>query len=58
MEEESLKKLSHHLTPLVIGLTVTQGVLAGQWVGAGCMNPARVFGPAVVSGDWNHHYIW
>ena len=22
------------------------------------MNPARVFGPAVVAGDWNHHWIW
>ena len=22
------------------------------------MNPARVFGPAVIANDWDHHYIW
>lgn len=22
------------------------------------MNPARVFGPAVIAGDWDHHWIW
>ena len=62
----------HSLTPLVIGLTVTQGknpilfhdfnfasgVFGGWYVGAGCMNPARVFGPAAVTSDWNFHWIW
>ena len=42
-------KYSHPLTPYVIGMTVFQGVLAGWHVGAGCMNPARVFAPAVVA---------
>ena len=46
-------KYSHSLTPYVIGMTVFQGVLGGWHVGAGCMNPARVFGPAVVAGEWN-----
>ena len=32
---------SHSLTPLVVGLTVTQGVFGGWFIGAGCMNPAR-----------------
>jgi len=49
---------SHSLTPLVVGLTVTQGVFGGWFIGAGCMNPARVFGPAAVSGDFNYHWIW
>ena len=42
-------KYSHPLTPYVIGMTVFQGVLAGWHVGVGCMNPARVFAPAVVA---------
>ena len=42
-------KYSHPLTPYVIGMTVFQGVLAGWHVGAGCMNPARVFAPAVIA---------
>ena len=35
-----------------------KGVLAGWHVGAGCMNPARVFGPAVTNNEWAHHWIW
>ena len=58
-------KYSHPLTPYVIGMTVFQGVLAGWHVGAGCMNPARVFAPAVVASgrlllSWNrffYHFI-
>ena len=42
-------KYSHPLTPYVIGMTVFQGVLAGWHIGAGCMNPARVFAPAVIA---------
>merc|ERR1712048_740351 len=48
----------HPLTPLVIGLTVTQGVFGGWYIGAGCMNPARVFGPAITNNEWNYHWIW
>jgi len=48
----------HALTPLIIGLTVTQGVFGGWYIGAGCMNPARVFGPAIMHSDWNYHWIW
>ena len=33
----------HSLTPVAIGLTVTQGVFGGWFLGAGCMNPARYF---------------
>ena len=22
------------------------------------MNPARVFGPAVIAGDWDYHWVW
>ena len=37
---------------------IKKGVLGGWHVGAGCMNPARVFGPAVISNEWNLHWVW
>ena len=27
-------------------------------MGAGCMNPARVFGPAMVGNEWDKHWVW
>ena len=32
--------------------------MAGWHVGAGCMNPARVFGPAITNNEWTHHWVW
>ncbi|XP_051523614.1 aquaporin-8-like isoform X1 [Myxocyprinus asiaticus] len=46
------------LAPFCIGLTVTANILAGGGISGACMNPARAFGPAVVSGYWTHHWIY
>lgn len=44
--------------PLAIGLTIAMCHLwAVPYSGSG-MNPARVFGPAVVSGSWNNHWAY
>ena len=43
---------------LTIGLTITFGVLAiGPWTGA-AFNPARWFGPALASGQWDDWFVW
>jgi MIP family channel proteins len=43
---------------LLVGLAVTTGILAiGALTGAS-MNPARTFGPALVSGIWEGHAVY
>ena len=41
-----------------IGLTVTFDILAGGSVSGASMNPARSFGPALVQGFWEFHYLY
>ena len=41
-----------------IGLVLTMDILAvGSLTGA-AMNPARAFGPALLSGTWDDHLVW
>ena len=44
--------------PLAIGLTVAMGIMAIGPLTGGAMNPARVFGPAVVGGQWASHWVY
>lgn len=41
-----------------IGLTVTMDILAGGPVSGASMNPARSFGPALVSWVWTNHWLY
>lgn len=44
--------------PIAIGLTVALDIMAiGPLTGA-AMNPARAFGPALVSGVWDAHWVY
>lgn len=43
---------------LAIGLTITLDILVGGPLTGGSMNPARTFGPALVSGHWNNHIVY
>ena len=47
-----------HLAPAAIGLTVLVDHLIGVPVTGASMNPARSFGPALVAGAWNNHWIY
>jgi len=46
------------LAPAAIGLTVLVDHLFGVPVTGASMNPARSFGPALVAGVWDHHWIF
>ncbi|GAM27686.1 hypothetical protein SAMD00019534_108620, partial [Acytostelium subglobosum LB1] len=44
--------------PLAIGCAVYVGVaMLNPWTG-GSLNPARSFGPAVLSGTWHYHWLY
>jgi aquaporin TIP len=41
-----------------IGLTLMVGILVAGPLTGGAMNPARAFGAALVSGNWNAHWLY
>jgi aquaporin Z len=43
---------------LAIGLTITVDVLMGGPITGGAMNPARAFGPELISNHWDDFWIW
>lgn len=43
---------------IVIGATVAVGALWGGPISGASMNPARSFGPALLSGTWDHQWIY
>lgn len=46
------------LAAISIGATVAAGALWGGPVSGASMNPARSFGPAVVAGAWESHWVY
>ncbi len=47
-----------HLAPMAIGITVLVDHLFGVPVTGASMNPARSFGPALIAGAWENHWIF
>jgi glycerol uptake facilitator protein len=52
------KRTSNILAGVAIGLVYLFCVLVSTTITGGALNPARVFGPAVVSGHFNYHLVW
>jgi len=46
------------LTPFAVGMTILILHLVGVPITGASMNPARSFGPAVISGHWAHHWVY
>ncbi len=42
----------------VVGLVVAAGALMAHTFSGAAMNPARVFGPALAGGFWDHHWVF
>lgn len=43
---------------LIIGLVIAMDILAGGALTGAAMNPARAFGPALLSNFWEGHYVY
>lgn len=54
----SVPRRHRALGPLAVGACALFGGLAAGPLTGGAMNPARAFGPALVSGRWNSHYVY
>ena len=46
------------IAPLAIGMTITVATLMGGPLTGASLNPARTFGPALLSGYWTDHYVY
>ena len=46
------------LGPIAVGLIVPLLMFLEGSVSSMCINPARAFGPALVSGVWDNHWIY
>jgi MIP family channel proteins len=53
--------IAHEKPPVAgfgIGLTLVFAIMAGGALTGAALNPARAFGPALVSGHWVAHIVW
>ncbi|KAM9716300.1 aquaporin-8a.2 isoform 2-T2 [Menidia menidia] len=46
------------MAPFLIGCTVLINILAGADISGSCLNPARAFGPALMTNYWAYHWVY
>ncbi|KAL7397856.1 hypothetical protein ABVT39_000799 [Epinephelus coioides] len=56
--EDQRRRESPEPGNLAIGLAHTAGVLIGARFSGASMNPARTLGPAIITGFWEHHWVY
>jgi MIP family channel proteins len=54
----AVDRRSARIGGLAIGLAVAAGILFGGTLTGGAINPARWFGPALISGDFSDALVW
>ncbi|MGE3960702.1 MAG: MIP/aquaporin family protein [Dehalococcoidia bacterium] len=54
----AVDRRSAHVGGLAVGLTMTMGMLAAEPLTGAMVNPARAFGPALLSGTWDDQLVW
>jgi aquaporin TIP len=47
-----------NIAPIAIGLAILVDHFVGVPLTGASMNPARTFGPALASGEWDHHWVY
>lgn len=52
------RRTSRFLAGVAIGFVYLFGVSVSTTFSGGALNPARAFGPAVVSGHFDSHFVW
>ena len=52
------KKATPGFGALMVGLMLTVAIMVGGSYTMGALNPARSFGPALVSSHWVNHYVY
>ncbi|XP_066933062.1 lens fiber major intrinsic protein-like [Clytia hemisphaerica] len=55
---DPIRNMNGFQAPFAIGLSVGIGLLMGVPFSGGALNPIRVFGPAVVMGKLEHHWVY
>jgi aquaporin Z len=52
------ERAPRYVYPLAIGLTLAAGIMALGPITGGALNPARAFGPALATGEFERHWVY